>query len=255
MSIYLTGDTHGDFTRFSSSNFPRGKELNKNDYIIILGDFGGIWNYKGLSKTEEYWLNWLNEKPWTTLFIDGNHENFNRLNDYPTFDWHGGKVHRIKSNIFHLCRGQVFDIEGLTFLAMGGANSHDIQDGILNPSDYSNKKDFKQAIQELEKNHKLYRIKDMSWWAEEVPNALEKSDCILNMYKHNKSIDYVLTHETPASINLYVSIFPPTEYSQWLEKEIKTKIRYKQWFFGHYHLNRIIDSHHSCLYDKIIQIK
>lgn len=138
---------------------------------------------------------------------------------------------------------------------MGGANSHDIQDGILNPSDYSNKKDFKQAIQKLEKNHKLYRIKDMSWWAEEVPDALEKSDCILNMYKHNKSIDYVLTHETPASINLYVSIFPPTEYSQWLEKEIKTKIRYKQWFFGHYHLNRVIDSQHLCLYDKIIQIK
>lgn len=255
MSIYITGDTHGDFLRFNSSNFPKGKKLNKNDYIIILGDFGGIWDYKGISKEEEYWLDWLNEKPWTTLFIDGNHENFDRLNSYPIFNWHGGKVHKIKNNIFHLCRGQIFNIEGLTFLAMGGANSHDIQDGILNPSDYLSKKDFKQAIKKLEQNQKLYRIKGMSWWTEEVPNALEKSNCILNMCKYNKSIDCILTHEAPASINLYVSIFPPTKYSKWLEEEIKTKIEYEQWFFGHYHLNKIIDSHHLCLYNKIMQIK
>lgn len=70
--IFVTGDTHGDFTRFSSNNFPQGKNLTKEDYIIICGDWGGIWNYKGESKNEKYWLDWLNAKPWTTLFVDGN---------------------------------------------------------------------------------------------------------------------------------------------------------------------------------------
>ena len=72
MSIFISGDTHGDFRRFSSNNFPQGKNLTKEDYIIICGDWGGIWNYKGESKYESYWLDWLNAKPWTTLFVDGN---------------------------------------------------------------------------------------------------------------------------------------------------------------------------------------
>ena len=77
MSIRVTGDCHGNFTRFSSENFPEGKELTKNDYIIILGDWGGIWSQTE-NKNENHWLKWLDEKPWTTLFIDGNHENYDR---------------------------------------------------------------------------------------------------------------------------------------------------------------------------------
>ena len=46
MSIYITGDTHGDFRRFSADNFPEGKTLTKKDYVIICGDFGGIWDVK-----------------------------------------------------------------------------------------------------------------------------------------------------------------------------------------------------------------
>ena len=43
--IYLTGDTHSDFTRFSTDKFPIQKEMRKDDYVIIGGDFGGVWNY------------------------------------------------------------------------------------------------------------------------------------------------------------------------------------------------------------------
>ena len=35
MSIFITGDTHGSFSRFSSQNFSEGKNLNRNDYVII----------------------------------------------------------------------------------------------------------------------------------------------------------------------------------------------------------------------------
>lgn len=57
----------------NNRNFKKGKNLTKNDYLRITGDFGFVWDG---SKTDEYWLNWLNKKPYTVLFVDGNHENF-----------------------------------------------------------------------------------------------------------------------------------------------------------------------------------
>ena len=38
--IYVTGDTHADFRRFSTREFPEQKELTKDDFVIICGDFG-----------------------------------------------------------------------------------------------------------------------------------------------------------------------------------------------------------------------
>ena len=38
--IYITGDTHADFSRFEENKFPIQSEMTKNDYIIICGDFG-----------------------------------------------------------------------------------------------------------------------------------------------------------------------------------------------------------------------
>lgn len=78
--VYITGDCHADFRRFSIKNFPEQAELTRDDYVIILGDFGGVWNYQGADGNENWWLDWLEDKPFTTLFVDGNHENFARLN-------------------------------------------------------------------------------------------------------------------------------------------------------------------------------
>ena len=80
--VFITGDLHGniDIKKLNSKNFPEGNSLTKEDYVIICGDFGLVWNN---SAEELYWRKWLDEKPWTTLFVDGNHENFNLLNDYP----------------------------------------------------------------------------------------------------------------------------------------------------------------------------
>ena len=40
--IFITGDTHGDFTRFSSENFPEQKSMSTEDIAIVCGDFGGL---------------------------------------------------------------------------------------------------------------------------------------------------------------------------------------------------------------------
>ena len=60
--IYITGDLHGELevNKFSSKKFIDGKFLTKNDYIIICGDFGLIWDG---NNSEKYWLDWLNNKP------------------------------------------------------------------------------------------------------------------------------------------------------------------------------------------------
>ncbi len=89
MAIFITGDTHGDFTRFKKDIFYEQAELTKEDCVIITGDFGGIWDG---SANERYWLDWLEKKPFTTLFVSGNHENYDLLAEYPVEEWCGGQV-------------------------------------------------------------------------------------------------------------------------------------------------------------------
>lgn len=130
--IYVTGDCHGDFSRFEEDRF---LDLTKNDYVIICDDFGGIFVQSGKARYEKKNLKALNKMKFTTLFVDGNYENFNRLYSYPVIDWNGGKVHKISSSIFHLMRGEIFEIDGKKIFAFGGASCHDIPDGILNIDD------------------------------------------------------------------------------------------------------------------------
>lgn len=157
--IYITGDTHGDWmSRLNTNSFPEQKEMTKDDYVIILGDFG-LWND---SSQENYNLNWLEDKPFTTLFIDGNHENYDILDSLPVEKWNNGDVSFIRPSVIHLKRGQVFTLEGNNFFTFGGASSHDIKDGILEVGDPKIKlwnKDYS----------KLFRVNHVSWWEREFP--------------------------------------------------------------------------------------
>ena len=38
--IYITGDTHSDFSRFEDDKFSIQTEMTEDDYVIICGDFG-----------------------------------------------------------------------------------------------------------------------------------------------------------------------------------------------------------------------
>lgn len=130
--FYITGDTHSDFSRFTEEDFPIQLEMTKDDYVIICGDFGGVWTFEEESSREKELLDWLDNKNFTTLFVDGNHENYTRLYNHPIEEWKGGKVHKIRDSVLHLMRGEIFDIDNKKIFAFGGAKSHDIQDGILN---------------------------------------------------------------------------------------------------------------------------
>ena len=58
--IYATGDTHGNFQRFAPEHFPEQAGMTKEDYMIICGDFGGVWDG---GKKEERNLDWLEDLP------------------------------------------------------------------------------------------------------------------------------------------------------------------------------------------------
>ena len=245
--IIVTGDIHGNpFQRLNLENFPEGKTFTKEDYVIILGDFGLVWDNSAM---EHSCLDWLENKPWTTLFIDGNHENYDLLNKFPIEEWGGGRVQKIRSSVIHLLRGEVYDIGGYKFLAMGGARSHDIQDGILEVGDPRikiwKKDDFK-----------LFRINHISWWEEEIPNEEERKNALKNLAENDYKVDYILTHEAPSSDVILMDhlLYHPDEYSRWLEMEIRQKVKYKKWFFGHYHLNLDVNEKETCLFERRIRI-
>ena len=118
--VYITGDTHGDPNRLAKNDL---KFLQEGDTLIVCGDFGFIWDK---SKAEQKNLRALAKRKYNICFIDGTHENFDLLNAYPLSTWNGGKVHQISDNIFHLMRGQVFEIDGLKIFTMGGGESPDL---------------------------------------------------------------------------------------------------------------------------------
>ena len=246
--IYITGDTHGDWiTRLNKNAFPEQKELTKNDYVIICGDFG-IWND---TKEEKYNLKWLEDKPFTTLFICGNHENFNRLYNYPVEEWKGGKIHKINDSVFHLMRGEVFNIEGKRFFAFGGASSHDINDGILEKDD--------PRIKEWKyRTDKMFRINHVSWWKEELPSQKEMDNGIQNLKKVNNKVDFIITHSPSTSLLKQMDggtgLYKSDILSDYLE-EIMQNTDYYMWFFGHMHINQMFQRERSiCLYEQIIRI-
>ena len=62
--IYITGDIHQNFDTWKFD----GVDFKSEDFLIICGDFGGVWDGSNEGK---YWLKWLKNKNFTTLFIDG----------------------------------------------------------------------------------------------------------------------------------------------------------------------------------------
>ncbi len=246
--IYITGDTHGVFKRFSTANFPEQKDMTREDLVIVVGDLGLIWDD---SKEQAWWIQWFTERPFTLLFIDGNHENHDLLDNLPVEMWHGGKTHVIAGNIRHLMRGEIFELDGEKFFTFGGARSHDIQDGILDPKDPG----FKMKERLLRHRHALYRVKGVSWWPGEMPSDEEYAKGIQNLEAAGWQVDYILTHCAPTSIQARMDggRRRPDQLNEYLE-EIHQKCQYRKWFFGHYHHERKVTDKDVCLYEQVVKL-
>ena len=247
MSIYITGDCHGDYRKFNTEAFPEQKEMTKEDYVIVCGDFG----YWSGDKEQMWWRKWLEKKPFTTLWVDGNHENYDMLKKCPVEEWHGGKIQRVMPSIIHLMRGQVYDICGKRFFTFGGAQSHDIQGGVLDMNDPN----FATKKKELNRGEIPYRINHVSWWEEELPSSAEYAEGCANIRKCGRKVDYVVTHCAPTNIQdiLVGNFLKPNRLTDYLQV-VDWNLQYKKWFFGHYHDNRDIMGRYILLYGQIIRI-
>ena len=249
--IYITGDCHQNFRKFNTKIFPEQKEMTKEDYVIICGDFGGVWNKEVENKEEKHLLDWLEGKPFTTLFVDGNHENFDRLYSYPVELWHGGKVHKIRPSVIHLMRGQIYEIDGKSFFTFGGASSHDIESGILDPED----SDFKEKKKWLDREWRSYRVNHITWWAQELPSEEEMQEGRANLAAHDNQVDFIVTHCCATSTQMLIDEqkLKPDIETDYLE-EIKQTIQFKKWFFGHYHDNRNVSKKEILIYEQFVRI-
>lgn len=251
--IYLTGDCHADFHRFSSSDFTAQKSLMRDDFVIVLGDFG-IWHD---SAEERFWLDWLSEKNFTTLFLDGNHENFDRLygEEFPSVPFHGGQAHKIRENLFHLKRGYIFSLCGKDFFVFGGAKSHDIKDGVLDPGAYPSKSAFVRDYNRMKKAGKFVRINHISWWEQELPTEEEMQFGLDTLSAHHNRVDYILTHCCPQSVSSYMGYHDSNPLTFYFD-QISQTASFSHWYFGHYHKDDldVLYNKLSVLYRRIIRI-
>lgn len=232
MSVYITGDMHSElYPRFNSRNFPQQKEMTKDDFVIVCGDFGIPW---ADDPQNQHALHELEQRNFTTLFIDGNHENFDLLNQYPVEHWNGGKVHRLNDSMFHLMRGQIFHLQDHTFFTFGGAASHDISDGILEP-DSCLKENMKRMSRQ---GKRMWRVNHKSWWKEEMPSQNEYNEGMKNMQEHNFHVDFVLSHDAPSCLKQQMGCPDTNELNDYLQNMYQMT-EFKRWYFGHMHTDQI----------------
>lgn len=220
--IYITGDTHGDFERLSKTELSM---LSSKDTLIICGDFGYIWNN---DSRENQFLNRLEKRKYNICFIDGIHENFEAINEYPISVWNSGRVHRIRKNIFHLMRGQIYTIENKTIFTMGGGEEPDF--------------DF------LENEEKNMR--------KEIPSSNDMLTGVSNLEKYSYKVDYVITHEPPAKIREFLSLSDnknnsSTALGAYLD-ELSQQTTFEKWYFGSLHSDKFITEKYTSLFTNII---
>lgn len=214
-SIYIFGDTHGvaDIEKV----FLLDKSYKKNDFIIICGDFGALWSDE-IDSTESALIKAFKKLPCKILFIDGNHENFNRLAKLKNVKRFGGNVGEyIKNKCYHLKRGEIYRIAGKNIFTMGGAKSIDA----------------------------AYRKRDISWWEAENITAAQIKYALQNVEHFKGNIDIVITHTCPDSFlphiykHMGIEVQITDNNCMWLEI-LTQKLALKQggeieWFFGHWH--------------------
>ena len=227
---YVTGDTHGDQILWDVCIT---KFLTSGDTIIVAGDFG-FGFFDGRYWPQEMFFDYLAEQNYTVLFCDGNHENFDKLNQYEVSEWKGGRVHFIRENVIHLMRGEIYDIDQKKLFVFGGGYSLD----------------------------KEFRICGRTWWPQEMPCEEEYRNASKNLEKCGYQVDYILTHTAPSDTVEYMSHFeraikntvieeaPLTGYLRWVEEVTE----YKKWYFGHFHIDAELWKNQYALLDGIREL-
>ncbi|MFR7854826.1 MAG: metallophosphoesterase [Acutalibacteraceae bacterium] len=224
--IYVTGDMHGDESRLYDSQW---RKLKSGDVLIVCGDFGYLWNG---GKNEKSVIEYLGSRKFTVCFVDGTHENFGKIERCHETIWKGGHVHRISGNLFHLMRGQIFNIDGISIFTFGGGESDD------------------REVRSAEE-HGI-------WFKEELPTPDQLAVGAHNLDAAGLKVDYIITHEPPllvkSSMLLRRGLPERVNKLNGYFEELAKSVEFNHWYFGSLHENRLVTSKFTCLFDKIIPL-
>lgn len=226
--LFFIGDTHGsiELKKLSNKNFPLARELTKDDIVCICGDAGFMWD---TSKETKYWDDWAEDRPFTIVTCFGNHENYDAIRALPAEEWCGGIVRKVRPHVMYLENGEYFNICGHSLFAQGGAASID----------------------------KAYRKEGRSWWAAEIPSREELEHAAETMENLEFNVDIIVSHTAPnRMINRIDRFYPQYDtVTNFLNKFIYANTTWKQWFCGHFHIDRSFPNENfHFLYNDIIEL-
>lgn len=221
--IYLVADIHGHIRLERLKELLSSKQITERDYLIILGDAGIIWSENEHGEV----LGFYNSLPYTTLFSDGNHENFDLLERYPTVKKFGGTVREISPKIHHLMRGEVYTIDENKIFVFGGGFSL----------------------------KKLTNSSPITVWEREMPSGAEYENGLKNLQRYNYKVDYILSHVAPTKTADAIQISLCRQeivLNDYLDG-ICNRTEYKKWYFGHHHKDADGENF-SAIYDRILPL-
>lgn len=210
--IYNMGDLGGNQRRWLQAE----KTFREGDKVIVDGDWG--YGYLYGPYPESMFYEHLADAGIQVLFVDGNHEDYRRLNRLPVQLWNGGRVHRVSENVIHLMRGEVYhmDDEALTLFSFGGGFSLDREK----------------------------RREGVTWFPEELPCAAEYANAGRNLEKANYKVDFIITHAPTRTMLRYMrengaDIRESSEEAELMDflDEVETNVSYRLWYAGHLHLD------------------
>ena len=113
--IFLISDLHGKLDFAGWQEYQNRTE--PEDILILLGD---VRLHEPEVPDNEAFTNAILSTKKQVLLVDGNHENFDFINNSPQEDWCGGKVHRLAENVLHLQRGYAYTVQGKKLFVFGG---------------------------------------------------------------------------------------------------------------------------------------
>lgn len=251
MNFLITGDTHGDFSRFN--------ELDHDIYppedtvIIVLGDAGVNFF---LNERDVRLKKTIHSMGYQFYLVRGNHEMRPEDMKGLRFVWSDLVVHgpvlqeREYENIHYLLDGETYYFLDSTVLVVGGGYSVDkfyrIAKNGYSPCD-------------VERMDPDSAMKLTFWNPREQLDREEQLDIIADV--RDRHYNLVLTHTCPISIeptDLFLDIIDQNSVDKSTEQfleELKNMITFDHWMFGHYHADRIINDKFSMFFQGIYNLK
>jgi len=204
-----------------------GSDLTPEDVLLFVGDtgFGSAFMYPIMD-------NFIARANCTMAFVDGNHEDHLKLSGWETREMFGADVGVGTDGVIHLRRGRVYTINGRTFFCYGGAQSVDVEEA--------------------------ERTAYVDWWPEEVPTQEDFERALDNLIAVDFKVDCILTHTAPKRIISLVGFENGHKYNDptaiHLTRFEELLRDFKNWYFGHFHIDRLVDGRFRALYNEVIEL-